>query len=489
VSELPPGWTSATVADLIAPDGIFADGDWVESKDQDPAGAIRLLQLADVGDGVFVDRSNRFVNGEKFEQLRCTEVFEGDVLIARMPDPLGRACLAPTLRQRCITVVDVAIVRPGPSSVMPKWLMHFLNAPPVRQAIELQSAGTTRRRISRGNLAQLEVPVPPLPEQKRVADKLDALLARVDACRGRLDRVHDILKRFRQSVLAAASSGELTREWREERSLPDSRRPIRFDDDVLGVPDSWGDAPLAEVLDPDRPLCYGVVQPGEEVPGGALLVRVQDLDRGTIVVDDLRTVSPEVDAEYRRSRIRERDVLVSVVGTIGRVAIVPGGFEGNIARAIARVASGPRVLPEWVRYWLESEIVQSWLVRNAREVARKTLNLSELAEVRVALPSLAEQAEIVRRAGELLAHVSQLEHRTNAAVRLIGSMTPSILAKAFRGELVPQDPNDEPAAALLERIRSATASSEKGSKPTAVTTLPSRRKASPSNAKTKRRAS
>jgi hypothetical protein len=116
-------------------------------------------------------------------------------------------------------VVDVAIVRPGPSSVRPKWLMHFLNAPPVRQVIELQSSGTTRRRISRGNLAQLELPVPPLPEQKRIADKLDALLARVDACRERLDRVPGVLKRFRQAVLAAATSGELTREWREERGL------------------------------------------------------------------------------------------------------------------------------------------------------------------------------------------------------------------------------------------------------------------------------
>ena len=95
MSELPQGWATAVLSDLIARDGVFSDGDWVESKDQDPHGSIRLLQLADIGDGGFLDKSNRFINEQKFDQLRCTELLEGDVLIARMPDPLGRACLAP----------------------------------------------------------------------------------------------------------------------------------------------------------------------------------------------------------------------------------------------------------------------------------------------------------------------------------------------------------------------------------------------------------
>jgi type I restriction enzyme S subunit len=83
--ELPVGWASAILSDLIAPDGEFSDGDWVESKDQDPNGNIRLLQLADIGDAKFLDKSARFVNEVKFAELRCTEVLENDVLIARLP--------------------------------------------------------------------------------------------------------------------------------------------------------------------------------------------------------------------------------------------------------------------------------------------------------------------------------------------------------------------------------------------------------------------
>jgi hypothetical protein len=94
VNELPRGWASAILSELIGPAGLFSDGDWVESKDQDPNGSIRLLQLADIGDGSFIDKSRRFINELKFDELRCTEVLENDILVARMPDPLGRACLA-----------------------------------------------------------------------------------------------------------------------------------------------------------------------------------------------------------------------------------------------------------------------------------------------------------------------------------------------------------------------------------------------------------
>ena len=92
---LPTGWAFAQIPDLIANDGIFIDGDWVESKDQDPDGDVRLIQLADVGDGFYINKSNRFLTREKAVELGCTFLRKGDVLIARMPDPLGRACIFP----------------------------------------------------------------------------------------------------------------------------------------------------------------------------------------------------------------------------------------------------------------------------------------------------------------------------------------------------------------------------------------------------------
>src|SRR4051794_21342905 len=120
--QLPVGWAWATIPELAGKAGVFVDGDWVESVDQDPNGDVRLIQLADVGDGVFRNKSNRFMTKAKADELHCTFLKENDVLIARMPDPLGRACIFPGDEKLAVTVVDVAIVRSGNGEFDHGWL-------------------------------------------------------------------------------------------------------------------------------------------------------------------------------------------------------------------------------------------------------------------------------------------------------------------------------------------------------------------------------
>ena len=166
-------WPLVPLAEALSDSPVFVDGDWVESKDQDPDGDVRLIQLADVGDGFFIDKSSRFLTSEKAKQLRCTFLEPGDVLVARMPDPLGRACIFPGSTQKSITVVDVCIIRPNPNRVDGRYLMHCINGPNVRHDIQRQATGTTRQRISRGNLKSVSIPLPPLAEQRRIAAILD----------------------------------------------------------------------------------------------------------------------------------------------------------------------------------------------------------------------------------------------------------------------------------------------------------------------------
>ncbi len=113
MSDLPQGWTRATIAQLAGGQGMTTDGDWIETKDQDPNGDVRLVQLADIGDGEFRDRSARFVNSKTAHRLNCTFLQKDDLLIARMPDPLGRACVFPGVGQPAITAVDVFVWRPS----------------------------------------------------------------------------------------------------------------------------------------------------------------------------------------------------------------------------------------------------------------------------------------------------------------------------------------------------------------------------------------
>ena len=209
-NQLPEGWLITSLNNLISKDGLIIDGDWVESKDQDESGIVRLIQLADIGDGDFKDKSKRYMNTEAADRLRCTFLKQDDILIARMPDPLGRACIFPGLNQQCVTVVDVCIVRLDKNAAfISRLLKYWINSPLVRNEIAQNATGTTRRRITRKKLEELVLPLPPLAEQHYLADKLDSLLARIQTLSDQLAAVPALLKQFRQSVLADAVSGRL----------------------------------------------------------------------------------------------------------------------------------------------------------------------------------------------------------------------------------------------------------------------------------------
>ena len=169
--EVPEGWALSSVSSVLKP-SLFIDGDWGESKDQSPDGDVRLIQLADIGDGYFIDKSDRHLTKDTAMRLKCTFLRKGDILVARMPEPLGRCCFFPLEGEECfVTVVDVAIMRPH-NSFNAMWLMNLINSDYARRFIEDNAGGTTRKRISRKNLGGLLLPVPPISEQCRIAEIL-----------------------------------------------------------------------------------------------------------------------------------------------------------------------------------------------------------------------------------------------------------------------------------------------------------------------------
>ncbi len=194
----------------VSTGGHFSDGDWVESKDQDPTGSVRLVQLADVGTGIFRNRSDRWMRTDQADRLGCTFLKPGDILIARMPDPIGRACLVPPLIGDAVTAVDVAILRVQRPDVLPSYAMWAINSPSFRSRVEALQSGTTRKRISRKNLAGLSISVPNVDDQRRIVDFFDDQMSRVDAGRAALEATLVRTAALRRAVLAAALSGRLT---------------------------------------------------------------------------------------------------------------------------------------------------------------------------------------------------------------------------------------------------------------------------------------
>lgn len=211
-------------------------------------------------------------------------------------------------------------------------------------------------------------------------------------------------------------SGELTREWRESRGRSNGTRVVKLGEFALNVPESWQSHSLSSLCEHGRPLCYGVVQPGESCAQGVPLIRVQDMLDGGIAVGELRTIASKVDKDFQRSRVYGGEVLISLVGTIGRIAIVPDGLVANIARALGRVAPAAELVShDWLSTWLSAGPAQDWLSSSAHEVERKTLNLGDLAELLVCVPPIDEQAAIVSRV-ELLLAATQRTHTTTVAI-------------------------------------------------------------------------
>lgn len=439
-SSLPAGWSRATIKDLAGTTGLFVDGDWIESKDQDPNGNIRLLQLADIGDGTFLSKSDRWINQDAFLRLRCTELAIGDVLVARMPDPLGRACLMPSLEQRCVTVVDVAALRVESENVDNRWVMHIINSPQIRAEIAAQSSGTTRRRISRGRLGEMEIPFPPKAEQTRIANQLDTLLTRIQSCNNRFDAIPALLKRFRQTVLDQAASGTLTEDWRLQAE---------------GSPTAWKDVTLQEVISEMR---NGLAQKPTEQPPGAKILRIGAVRAGQLDLNDHRYLEVS-EKEALQYALRKDDLLftryngsLEFVGVCVALKLNAPNFV--YPDKLIRVRARPELaLPKFVEIVFGSRPIRQQVESFVKSSAgQRGISGADLKGTRFQLASLGEQAEIVRRVEALFALADRIEARATAARTHAQRLSPLVLAKAFRGELVPQDPDEEPAVELLARI-------------------------------------
>ncbi len=235
------------------------------------------------------------------------------------------------------------------NGLLQEFLPFVLSSEAFVEYATAEATGSMNPRLLWGPMQRYEFNLPPLEEQKRLAELLWCA------------------ERHRLAVVEASQAlASIESIWTRD-ALADLDWSLRFSD----------------AINKDRPLCYGVVQPGVDAEDGVGLVRVMDLESGAPRLGDLKNITPEIDLQYRRSRIVTGDVLVSIVGTIGRTWVVTEEFEGcNIARALARVSPNPEVmLPDFLAWVLSSDQLQSTLVSAAFESARKTLNLSVLADI------------------------------------------------------------------------------------------------------------
>ncbi|MBC8878987.1 restriction endonuclease subunit S [Pseudomonas cerasi] len=438
MSELPSGWARTTLG-TVADWG--AGGTPSRSEPNFYGGKIPWIKSGELNSR-YIKTTEESITEEAIKSSSAKIFPAGSVAIAMYGATIGKTAILgidASTNQACAVGVPV-------EGLIGKGYLYRLLQNEKAAFIE-KGKGGAQPNISQAVIKAHEIGLPPLAEQTRIAAKLDELLAQVDTLKARIDGIPALLKRFRQSVLAAAVSGRLTKNI-EGSDLPPEWLLVNFSTVVSD-------------------LRYGTAQKCDYNGGETGVLRIPNIGDNGIRLNDLKSsnFSP---AEIRKLSLKKGDILLirsnGSVDLVGKSAVVGSREEGLLfAGYLIRVRpNAEKAIDKYINYWLKSPAVRQVIEMTARSTSGvNNINSEEIKSLIFTMPPLSEQNEIVSRVEQLFALADQLEAKVASAQNCIDRLTQSILAKAFRGELAPQDPNDEPASMLLERIKAQRATAPK----------------------------
>ena len=471
--DLPRGWAWAKVDDICdAVNGkAFKPSDW--SRQGTPI--IRIQNLR--------DRTAEY-NHFDGEYDRRFEVTSGDLLFAWSGTP-GTSFGAHIWKgPRAVLNQHIFNIRFDQEAIVPVFLQEALNqnvAEYVRQA----QGGVGLAHITKTKFMASYVPLPPLPEQRRIVAEIEKQFTRLDASVAALRRTQANLKRYRASVLRAACSGELApteaelarAEGREyepadvllERILAERRarwesqekrrgkykEPAAPDtSDLPPLPEGWAWATVGQL---SNRIDYGTSQKAGSDAAGVPVLRMGNIQNGALDFTDLKYL-PFDHPESTKTLLHPGDLLFNRTNSpelVGKSAVYKGGFPtACFASYLIRVSLVGDTSADYVCTYINSQHGRRYISTvRSQQVGQANVNGTKLTAMPLALPPLAEQRRIVAEVERRLSVIQQAEAAVEASLQRAERLRQSILKRAFAGELAPQDPDDEPALVLLERIR------------------------------------
>jgi type I restriction enzyme S subunit len=336
-----------------------------------------------------------------------TSFLSGDVLVAKITPCFENGKIAQAVLSNRVGFgsTEFHVVRPHSHKLDARFAHHFLRLGSVRLAGERRMTGSGgQRRVPENYLSKLEIPLPPLAEQRRIAEVLD----RAEALRAKRRAASTQLDSLTQSIFLDL-----------------------FGDPAINTK-GFPAKPLASLVRDDDTINYGVVQPGDDLEEGVPLVRVGDLVDGKVRHSELKRIAPSIEAAYKRSRLRGDEILVSCVGSIGVVSLATQAEKGfNIARAVARIPLAEKTDRLFMAAYLHTDFVQRYFTNELRTVSQPTLNIKQIAETIVVLPPNELQLEFARR----VTAVENLKTAHRASQAELDALFATLQHRAFRGEL------------------------------------------------------
>ncbi len=397
-------------SEMATDKGIFVDGDWIESKDQDPLGEVRLIQLADIGEGVFIDKSDRYITSEKAKELSCTMLQEGDVLISRLGTPLCKACIFP-YSGKYITSVDIAILRVGRQDINPKYIVYLVNSNWFKLQAKKYESGTTRKRISRKNLDKIDIGVPSLEEQNKIVSRIEECFSSIDNAVETLNKTKEQLAVYRQAVLREAFEGD------------------------------YKEIPLGEISTVISG--YAFKSKKYDANGKYVVVKIGNVkERRFDFSRDLTRTNEADDSIIKKYLLQEGDCLITQTGSRGKrdygfVSMISNQSNYLLNQRVAALRFNKEIaLPSFFQYYLSSpDYRDKFFSYETGNVGQGNVGIKALSEPMVILPSIEEQQKIIQRIESHLSTCNSIEETVNSTLSQAKAMRQSVLKEAFEGRL------------------------------------------------------
>lgn len=396
-------WQTKKLSELCS---VFADGDWIESKDQSKEG-IRLIQTGNVGIGVFKDREEkaRFISEKTFKRLRCTEILSGDCLISRLPDPVGRACIIPKLNKKLVTAVDCTILRFN-DDILPKWFIYYSLTNDYQKEINEQVTGSTRQRITRKNLGKINIPVVSLSEQKRIVKILDETFEKLEKVKVNTEKNLQNSKELFESYLNNIFS-KSGKDW-DVKTLNE-----------IGVTQTGTTPKTSEKGNLGNFIPF--IKPADFNKDGSLNYENFGLSQ----------------KGSENSRIIDHNsvLMVCIGATIGKT-----GFSNRKVTCNQQIntltLNSNKYFPKLFYYAMTTKSFYDDVIKKSGQATLPIINKSKWSNLSISFPkSIQEQKFITKKLDELSEKTKRLEEIYKKKLEDIEELKKSILNKAFSGEL------------------------------------------------------
>ncbi|MBC7979799.1 MAG: restriction endonuclease subunit S [Armatimonadetes bacterium] len=403
-------WISKPLADLCE---VFTDGNWIESKDQSPKG-IRLIQTGNVGQGVFKDRGEkaRYISEATFKRLRCTEIFEGDCLVSRLPDPVGRSCILPDTGERMITAVDCSILRFTKQQMLPTFFNFYSQSLDYLKAVDDVTTGTTRNRISRSNLGSVPIPIPPLAEQQRIVGLLDDTF---------------------EGIATAKANAE--KNLQNARALFESHLQSVFFHRGKG----WVEEPLESV----SAIINGFAFKSTDfsAKAGLKCIKITNVGVREFVAESGPFLPSNFAVKHRAFTVTEGNIVIALTRTIIagglKVAVVPAEYDGALLnqRVASIIANHHVVDGKFLFAFLSTQTVVDYVKGRVNTLMQPNLSIADLRSLPIPLPPLSEQIKITNQIDALREETQRLATLYTRKLAALEALKKSLLHQAFSGEL------------------------------------------------------